>query len=82
MGKWLQMKTLNKRAMIAFKLAFKNLIGAGLRTLLIVFVLSLAYVLIIYMNGLYQGWDRQARIETIASTGAVVRNQVKVLRRR
>jgi len=52
--------------MIAFKLAFKNLIGAGLRTLLIVFVLSLAYVLIIYMNGLYQGWDRQARIETIA----------------
>jgi ABC-type lipoprotein release transport system permease subunit len=40
--------------------------GAGLRTLLIVFVLSLAYVLIIYMNGLYQGWDRQARIETIA----------------
>ena len=52
--------------MIAFKLAYKNLVGAGLRTLLIVFVLSLAYVLIIYMNGLYQGWDRQARIETIA----------------
>ena len=52
--------------MIAFKLAYKNLIGAGLRTLLIVFVLSLAYVLIIYMNGLYQGWDRQARIETVA----------------
>ena len=52
--------------MIAFKLAYKNLMGAGLRTLLIVFVLSLAYVLIIYMNGLYQGWDRQARIETIA----------------
>ena len=52
--------------MIALKLAYKNLVGAGLRTLLIVFVLSLAYVLIIYMNGLYQGWDRQARIETIA----------------
>ena len=52
--------------MIAFKLAYKNLMGAGLRTLLIVFVLSLAYVLIVYMNGLYQGWDRQARIETIA----------------
>ena len=40
--------------MIAFKLAYKNLIGAGLRTLLIVFVLSLAYVLIIYMNGIYR----------------------------
>ena len=52
--------------MIAFKLAYKNLMGAGLRTLLIVFVLSLAYVLIIYMNGIYQGWDRQARIESIA----------------
>jgi ABC-type lipoprotein release transport system permease subunit len=52
--------------MIALKLAYKNLIGAGLRTLLIVFVLSLAYVLIIYMNGIYQGWDRQARIESIA----------------
>jgi ABC-type lipoprotein release transport system permease subunit len=52
--------------MIAFKLAYKNLMGAGLRTLLIVFVLSLAYVLIVYMNGLYQGWDRQARIESIA----------------
>lgn len=52
--------------MIAFKLAYKNLMGAGLRTVLIVFVLSLAYVLIIYMNGLYQGWDRQARIESIA----------------
>lgn len=52
--------------MIAFKLAYKNLMGAGLRTLLIVFVLSLAYILIIYMNGLYQGWDHQARIESIA----------------
>ncbi len=52
--------------MIALKLAYRNLMGAGLRTLLIVFVLSLAYVLIIYMNGLYQGWDRQARIETVA----------------
>lgn len=34
--------------------------------MLIVFVLSLAYVLIVYMNGIYQGWDRQARIESIA----------------
>ena len=51
--------------MIAFKLAYKNLMGAGLRTLLIVVVLSLAYVLIIFMNGLYQGWDRQARFAMI-----------------
>jgi putative ABC transport system permease protein len=51
--------------MIAFKLAYRNLIGAGLRTLLIVIVLSLAYVLIIFMNGIYQGWDRQAKFDMI-----------------
>ena len=33
--------------MIAFKLAIKNLIGAGLRTWLNVFVLSLALVIIV-----------------------------------
>ncbi|RPI45246.1 MAG: ABC transporter permease [Bacteroidetes bacterium] len=52
--------------MIAFKLAYKNLVGAGLRTLLIVVVLSVAYFLIIFMNGLYQGWNREARFEMIA----------------
>lgn len=52
--------------MIAFKLAFRNLVGAGLRTLLIVIVLSLAYVLIIFMNGMYQGWDKQARYDMIS----------------
>ena len=51
--------------MIAFKLAFRNLVGAGLRTLLIVIVLSLAYVMIIFMNGMYQGWDKQARYDMI-----------------
>lgn len=49
--------------MIAFKLAIRNLLGAGLRTFLIVFILSVAYFLIIFMNGIYQGWDKQARIE-------------------
>ncbi len=52
--------------MIAFKLAIRNLLGAGLRTFLIVFVLSVAYFLIIFMNGLYQGWDKQARIDMTA----------------
>jgi len=49
--------------MIAFKLAYRNLVGAGLRTFLIVFVLSIAYVLIIFMNGLYQGWEREGKFE-------------------
>jgi len=52
--------------MIALKLAYRNLVGAGLRTFLIVVVLSVAYFLIIFMNGLYQGWDREARFEMIA----------------
>ncbi|MFO7933025.1 MAG: hypothetical protein R6U78_02980, partial [Bacteroidales bacterium] len=49
--------------MIALKLAYRNLVGAGLRTFLIVFVLSVSYVLIIFMNGLYQGWEREGKFE-------------------
>jgi putative ABC transport system permease protein len=51
--------------MIAFKLAYRNLVGAGLRTFLIVFVLSISYVLIIFMNGLYRGWEREGKFEMI-----------------
>lgn len=51
--------------MITFKLAFRNLIGAGLRTWLNVFVLSLSYVVIIYMNGMLDGWNRQAKADMI-----------------
>jgi ABC-type lipoprotein release transport system permease subunit len=46
--------------MIAFKLAFRNLIGAGLRTWLNVSVLSFAFVVIVFYNGLLDGWNRQA----------------------
>jgi len=51
--------------MITFKLAFRNLVGAGLRTWLNVFVLSLSYVVIIYMNGMLDGWNRQAKTDMI-----------------
>lgn len=51
--------------MLALKLAFKNLIGAGLRTWLNVSVLSFAYVLIIFWNGMLNGWDRQGSRDTI-----------------
>jgi len=50
--------------MLAIKLAFKNLIGAGLRTWLNVIVLSFAFVLIIFYNGLIDGWNRQSRNDT------------------
>lgn len=51
--------------MIALKLAFKNLMGAGLRTWLNVTVLSFAFVLIIFYNGLLDGWNRQGKRDTI-----------------
>ncbi len=52
--------------MISLKLAFKNLIGAGLRTWLNVLALSFAFVLIIFYNGMIDGWNRQSRRDTIA----------------
>jgi len=51
--------------MIALKLAFKNLLGAGLRTWLSAIVLSFAFVLIIFYNGLLDGWNRQGKRDTI-----------------
>jgi ABC-type lipoprotein release transport system permease subunit len=50
--------------MIAFKLAFRNLIGAGLRTWLNVSVLSFAFVVIVFYNGYMDGWYREAYRDT------------------
>lgn len=52
--------------MIAVKLAYRNLVGAGLRTWLNVTVLSFSYVVIIWNQATLQGWDEQARRDTIA----------------
>jgi len=49
------------------KLALKNLLGAGLRTWLNVFVLSLSFVLIIFARGLIDGMNRQAEQAMVAS---------------
>ena len=51
--------------MIALRLAFKNIIGAGLRTFLNIGVLSFAFVVIIWHNGVIDGWNQQARRDTI-----------------
>lgn len=51
--------------MIAVKLAVRNLIGAGLRTGLNVFILSFAFVVIIWHMGILDGWNRQARRDMI-----------------
>jgi putative ABC transport system permease protein len=46
---------------IAIQLAFRNLLGAGLRTWLNAIVLSFSFVAIIWMQGLMVGWDYQAK---------------------
>jgi len=46
--------------MLTFRLALKNILGAGLRTWLNVVVLSIAFVTIIGLQGIYQGMNRQA----------------------
>ena len=50
--------------MLAIKLAFRNLIGAGLRTWLNVTVLSIAFVIIVFYNGMLDGWNQQALTDT------------------
>ena len=52
--------------MLSIKLAIKNLLGAGLRTFLNVFILSVAFVMIVMQNGFIQGWNKQARMDVIA----------------
>lgn len=48
---------------LALKLAYRNLIGAGLRTWLNVIVLSFSFVMIIWAKGLMVGWDHQAKTD-------------------
>ncbi len=52
--------------MLEIKLAIRNLLGAGLRTWLNVFVLSFAFIFILFYNGILDGWNEQARNDTQA----------------
>ncbi len=59
--------------MLMLKLALKNLLGAGLRTWLNVFVTSLSFFAIIFMTGLYKGIIESAkriRMDTEMAGGA------------
>lgn len=51
---------------LVLQLAYKNLIGAGLRTWLNVAILSFAYVIIITFNGFIDGWNEQAKRDSVA----------------
>lgn len=46
---------------IAFSMAFKNLMGAGLRTWLNVSVLAFCFIVIVFYNGFLNGWQNQGR---------------------
>lgn len=46
-----------------FKLAMKNILGAGFRTWLNIFILSLSYFAIIALQGFYVGWQDDASRE-------------------
>jgi ABC-type lipoprotein release transport system permease subunit len=50
---------------LALQLAYRNLIGAGLRTWLNVGVLSFSFIVILFYNGLIDGWNKQALRDTV-----------------
>lgn len=57
--------------MVILKLAFLNLKGAGIRTWLNVFVLSIAFLAIIYLQGMYDGMqDQSIRISEDTNYGS------------
>jgi len=53
--------------MIVLKLAVRNLLGAGIRTWLNVLVLSLSFVVIVWMQGFLEGMNRQVQDAMIAT---------------
>jgi ABC-type lipoprotein release transport system permease subunit len=57
--------------MVILKLAYRNLKGAGIRTWLNVFVLSLAFLSIVYLKGIYNGMqDQSIRISEDTDMGS------------
>ncbi|EPR66018.1 ABC transporter permease [Cyclobacterium qasimii] len=50
---------------LSFQLAYRNLIGAGLRTWLNVGILTFTFLVIIFYNGLLDGWNQQAKRDAI-----------------
>jgi putative ABC transport system permease protein len=51
---------------LAFKLAYRNLMGAGLRTWLNVGVLAFVFLFIIFVQGFMNGWYQESQNESVA----------------
>ena len=57
--------------MVILKLAYRNLKGAGIRTWLNIFVLSIAFLAIVYLKGMYNGMqDQSIRISEDTDKGS------------
>lgn len=50
---------------LAFQLAYRNLVGAGLRSWLNVSILAFTFIIIIFFNAYLDGWNLQAQRECI-----------------
>ena len=50
---------------LAFQLAYRNLIGAGLRTWLNAGILSFSFIVILFFDGLIDGWNKQGIRDSI-----------------
>jgi ABC-type lipoprotein release transport system permease subunit len=50
---------------LAFQLAYKNLMGAGLRTWLNVGILAFTFIVIIFFNAYLEGWNLQAQRDSV-----------------
>ena len=53
--------------MLILQLALRNLLGAGLRTWLNVVALSFSFVVIVFLQGMYDGMNRQAMQASVAA---------------
>ncbi len=53
--------------MLILNLAIRNLVGAGLRTWLNAIALSFSFVVIIFLQGMYNGMNRQAEEASVAA---------------
>ena len=51
--------------MLTLKLALRNILGAGIRTWLNVVALSFSFVIIIFLQGIYDGMNEQVEHATI-----------------
>lgn len=51
---------------LALQIAYRNLVRSGLRTWLNVGVLAFAYLIILFYHGILDGWNEQARRDSIA----------------